>query len=133
MFENNSVIEDAPRTCLVHAEIPFKVESLNKFTTGHWRKWHAYKKKLQNALSFRIGWGDKPETMRYLKIESVRTRLLDDDNLRGGAKPIPDIFEKKHWIKNDTINFVHVTYEQRKKKKGESECTIAMLSDHPFG
>ena len=118
---------------LITAEIPFKTRSLNDFVRAHWSVYSKYKRRVENALSYLIGWGDKPTVKRYLKIETVRKILIkDEDNLRGGCKPIPDCFTKKRWIKDDSMEFLHVKYIQRKRAKGESEKTVITLSDIEF-
>lgn len=57
-------------------------------------------------------------------IESVRTRLLDTDNLYGGAKFYCDFLRYAGVIPEDTEDQIELKVTQRKVRKGEEEKTI---------
>jgi hypothetical protein len=83
-------------------EIPLRVESLNKFMWSHWRKYATYKIKWHKALTLILGNSKKPPKKKLeISITSFRSRILDDDNFRGGCKPILDYLEKAGYVDND--------------------------------
>jgi hypothetical protein len=57
-------------------------------------------------------------------IESVRSRLLDTDNLYGGAKFYCDFLRYCGAIPEDTEDEIELKVTQRKVRKGEEEKTI---------
>lgn len=57
-------------------------------------------------------------------IESVRTKLLDTDNLYGGAKFYCDFLRYCGAIPEDTEDQIELKVTQRKVRKGEEEKTI---------
>jgi len=57
-------------------------------------------------------------------IESCRTRLLDTDNLYGGAKFYCDFLRYAGVIPEDTEDQIELKVTQRKVRKGEEEKTI---------
>ena len=57
-------------------------------------------------------------------IESCRTRLLDTDNLYGGAKFYCDFLRYAGVIPEDTEDQIELKVTQRKIRKGEEEKTI---------
>ena len=57
-------------------------------------------------------------------IESVRGKLLDTDNLYGGAKFYCDFLRYCGCIKEDTEAEIELRVTQRKVRKGEEEKTI---------
>lgn len=57
-------------------------------------------------------------------IESVRTRLLDTDNLYGGAKFYCDFLRYCGAIPEDTEDQIELKVTQRKVRKNEEEKTI---------
>ena len=62
-------------------------------------------------------------------IESVRTKLLDTDNLYGGAKFYCDFLRYAGVIPEDTEDQIELKVTQRKAKKGEEEKTIIEVWD----
>ena len=57
-------------------------------------------------------------------IESVRSKLLDKDNLYGGAKFFCDFLRLSGVIREDTEKEIDLQVTQRKPKKGEVEKTV---------
>ena len=62
-------------------------------------------------------------------IESCRTRLLDTDNLYGGAKFYCDFLRYAGVIPEDTEDQIELKVTQRKVRKGEEEKTIIEVWD----
>ena len=97
----------------------YSFKSLNNFTHAHWSTWFKYNKLWKRDLGYVVGHGDSPEIKREVIITSVRKRDLDEDNLKGGAKPIPDCLKKMGWIKDDRPKFCDIRVTQRRPAKGE--------------
>jgi len=69
--------------------------------------------------------GEKGDPSRMLVcIESVRKKLLDKDNLYGGAKFYCDFLRLSGVIREDTEKEIDLQVTQRKPKKGEAEKTV---------
>lgn len=69
--------------------------------------------------------GEKRYTGRMLvSIESIRGKLLDTDNLYGGAKFFIDFLRYCGAIEEDTEEKIDLKVTQRKPKKGEVEKTV---------
>lgn len=74
--------------------------------------------------------GKEGDSSRMLVlIESVRGKLLDTDNLYGGAKFYCDFLRYCGCLKEDTEAEIELRVTQRKKKKGEQEKTIIEVWD----
>jgi hypothetical protein len=87
----------------------------NRFHKQHWRVYSAYKKKvclpkIQDAF-FVCG---EPHGDRKFKVKFTcyRKRLLDDDNLRGGLKPVRDCLILAGFLKDDSPKWGVFEYEQ---------------------
>jgi hypothetical protein len=111
-------------------EIPeqlVKVESQNKSTFGHWRTYRRYRDKWLVALRNRlVPRHARPDCPMELRITSVRQRLLDDGNLVGGAKPIPDCLVRLGYIHDDSPKWLKVAYEQLTGPKHERRTIITI-------
>jgi len=69
--------------------------------------------------------GKKGDPSRMLVcIESVRKKLLDKDNLYGGAKFFCDFLRLSGVIREDTEKEIDLQVTQRKPKKSEVEKTV---------
>ena len=69
--------------------------------------------------------GEKVYSERMLvSVESVRSKLLDTDNLYGGAKFFIDFLRYCGAIREDTEDQIDLKVTQRKAQKGEKEKTI---------
>ena len=69
--------------------------------------------------------GEKVYSGRMLvSIESVRSKLLDTDNLYGGAKFFVDFLRYCGAIREDTEEQIELRVTQRKTQKNEKEKTI---------
>jgi hypothetical protein len=107
-----------------------KLESQNKTQWAHWTAYHHYATKWRNALTLCLGrCSSPPDGKMKVTIASFRSRLLDQGNLVGGAKPIPDALKHLGWIKDDTPDLVDIAYSQSKtdRKKRGTEITIQPL------
>ncbi len=119
---------------IVRAKIPRKIRSRNEFMRGSKWKYINEKKAWLHNMHYILGSPSSPPIgMAYCLIESVRGRLLDEDNLIGGAKPIPDCLKQLGFIKDDRPGTFKCKYVQRLKNKGEKEHTIITFSDQPLG
>ena len=65
-----------------------------------------------------------------IRIESYRARLLDDANLRGGAKPIPDCLIRLGYLWDDHPKWMHADYFQLAVKP-EHRRTVVIIFAHP--
>jgi hypothetical protein len=109
-------------------EIPLRVESLNKFMWAHWRNYANYKTKWHKAMNILLGNNRySPKKKLKIKITSYRTRMLDDDNFRGGCKPILDYLEKAGYVENDKN--ITAEYEQIKARMNTTILEIYEESD----
>lgn len=114
---------------LARAFIPKKIESQNKFAFSGCKTFYSKKHKRNMQINFRyIAYRDswykallllgQPKSKctknekRLIEIISVRKRRLDDGNLRGGAKPIPDGLTKLGWIYDDSDLYIKSSYSQ---------------------
>jgi len=69
--------------------------------------------------------GEKKYTGRmFVSVESVRSKLLDTDNLYGGAKFFIDFLRYCGAIREDTEEQIELRVTQRKTQKNEKEKTI---------
>lgn len=69
--------------------------------------------------------GEKIHTGRmFVSVESVRSKLLDTDNLYGGAKFFIDFLRYCGAIREDTEEQIELRVTQRKAQKGEKDKTI---------
>jgi len=74
--------------------------------------------------------GKEGDSSRMLVlIESVRGKLLDTDNLYGGAKFYCDFLRYCGCLKEDTEAEIELKVTQRKKQKDEEEKTIIEVWD----
>lgn len=62
----------------------------------------------------------------HVHIERHCAGTLDDDNLRGGCKPLLDALKKERAIFDDSPKWLHATYSQVKAKRGEGFTVITI-------
>jgi hypothetical protein len=60
----------------------------------------------------------------FVSVESIRSKLLDTDNLYGGAKFFIDFLRYCGAIREDTEEQIDLRVTQRKTQKGEKEKTV---------
>jgi hypothetical protein len=66
-------------------------------------------------------------TRFWIRIESVRKRLLDEDNLYGGTKYWVDCLRYAGVIPQDTPGIARIEAVQRKARKGETPATYVRV------
>jgi len=99
--------------------VPQKIESDNKFKfAAKWWAYRRYASRWYHILSMVIA-SAPLEVTSYarVRIHSLRARLLDEGNLVGGAKPIPDYLVKAGWLVDDCPEWCRVTYTQDRAPK----------------
>lgn len=117
---------------MIKLEIPFKIESQNKFSNRRgFGAQFAYKnyrdewmQHIMCALKMREDMCDGRRANVF--IESRRTRLLDKGNLYGGAKPVLDSLKHFGLIVDDSPKWIEEEVFQTQVKAGE-ECTIITI------
>ena len=128
---------------LVWAKIPRRLESDNKFKWSPWYVYESYKKSWYRALGLMFGAPKPNQSVSVLQtamptpkrgvlILSLRRRQLDQGNLVGGAKPIPDWLVKALWLVDDDPDNVEVCYAQRKVSRLEDELTVVAVATAPM-
>lgn len=106
-----------------------KIESTNKFRYSPWHMAKTDKDKWFVELMPNIHL-KKPSDLKlcvghaYVQITSYRSVMLDDDNLRGGAKHLLDCLTKHGWINDDSMEWCDVNYLQEKVKRKDEETKI---------
>ncbi len=113
--------------------IPFPTPSLNQYLAMHWRTRAKLKSKMlmavltQHTVAARVGWSrnwvvfavglDKKALVRITRYGS---RMLDDDNFRGGAKPLVDALKDAGLIVDDSPKWMTAEYKQVKCTRKEA-------------
>lgn len=109
--------------------IPKKIESQNKFQYSHWRKYSKYKKNWHWAIRLILGTSKNKTDKKHIKIMSIRSHMLDEGNLIGGCKPIPDALQSFGFIVDDSPNWVKIDYEQKLTKDKKQHGTHIQIKD----
>lgn len=68
------------------------------------------------------GKGESPQRAR-LRITRCARRLLDEDNLSGGAKPLIDCVKQAGLIVDDSPEHIELIVRQRRVESLDEECT----------
>lgn len=118
-MKNSVFIEEAilSRNQLDSKHWSFRSKYSKNWEIWIWREYPRRPQKAQGKMS--------------VKITSLRTRLLDQDNLSGGCKGILDALKRLELIVDDTPKWVEVKYEQRVVKEGRG--TIIEVEDFKEG
>ena len=123
--------KDGERTLeiTVHAPSP----SANQWVYKHWRAYHSIKKAWLDRLTIatiqhRLALKD-PFQRVILHVERRGIRLLDEDNLVAGLKPIIDSLIKLGVVPNDTTDVIESieTKQVRVPHKIEQQTTILVI------
>lgn len=112
-------------------EIPYQVKSLNEFRKHkHWGWRHKLTKTYIVSVFAAMNNAKIPKAVGPVKL-TVTTyrnrRILDRDNLVGGAKPMIDALTAREFIVDDTEEMIPRYPEgltQKKCKKGEERTVI---------
>lgn len=92
--------------------------------------WEQYKNNWKRSLSVFFPKKNRKEGRVNVTIISDRVRLLDVENLYGGAKPIRDALEANGWLWNDSPKWGELSITQRRVKKGEEKTWIKLELDN---
>lgn len=112
---------------MIRIVIPRPIQSQNAFHYRHWRKYTQDRNNWLLYLRYYLPPRYAPPSHHVrLTIISHRTRFLDDANLRGGAKAIPDSLKRLNYLRDDSIKWMHCDYEQRKCKQTEQRTEIVI-------
>lgn len=119
---------------MVDVFVPKLVLSLNKFKGRHWSYYSRVKKGWLAALTLIMRAGEHRRAFQNVRIiayyESTRN-FLDDDNFRGGCKPVVDCLKNLGWIKDDSLKWVRVEYEQKVKGDDDTKETGTRIQVWP--
>ena len=99
-------------------EVKKKVRSGNEFIWSCWQKYSSYEKYFLKYIKAALGecpYGIPLEPVK-IWITSYRKKMLDDDNLRTGCKPIPDSLKRLGWIIDDALGYIKIEYDQKYAK-----------------
>ena len=110
-------------------DLPFATESLNtlmawKFHQGTRWKYRDHKRDMVNAL--RAFGGMLNQTTKPMRVTFTRYSAgeLDDDNLRGGFKPLRDALKSVGLIVDDNSKWLEAHYRQVKTKRGDKRTRV---------
>jgi hypothetical protein len=100
--------------------IPYQWRSLNDYTGQQWHRKQRDTKAAESLIQMQLlSIGELCRTLtptvehRWLRlIRYSRRKITDDDNLRGGSKPIKDAIKRLHLIHDDSMKWLTVYYEQ---------------------
>jgi hypothetical protein len=87
----------------------FGIELLAAGQGQHWRSWPAAKR---HVTLTRVG------------------RMIDADNLAGGAKTLIDAMRDIGMLPDDSPAWLDVTFAQRAPRQGERPCTLVKVEVH---
>jgi hypothetical protein len=109
--------------------IPRTLQSQNVRDRWHWRQRHQDTKVWEIMLRAAVRQlPPRPRGMVWVRITSLRAQLiLDDANLRGGAKGLVDALVRLGFLRDDSSQFCHITYRQVQTPK-PLRCTRIVIS-----
>jgi len=101
--------------------VPVPTNSTNEWVRAHWKKYHTIKTEWYKRLHWatiqnrgKAKFGD-PIQNASLTIERRGLKLLDEDNLIGGVKPVIDALVKLGFLEDDTPDVIqHMNVFQTK-------------------
>jgi len=118
-------------------KIQSQIPSLNKTKNEHWtvtrdRRWQQ-KHDIQVYMLLNYTQkeivGARTPAVKCVRIHSQRQKLLDYDNLVGGAKTLLDALRDNQLVVDDTPHWVTVEYTQAKGKPYYTEITVEDTRD----
>ena len=110
-------------------EIPMATVSLNALQRMHFRARGRLQDqyctiiRLTTSSLHRV----KTKQFRQVWIERHGPRLLDYDNLVGGAKPLVDALQRCGLVWDDSPRYCRVTYSQRVVGKGRTKTLVSVI------
>ena len=114
-----------------HLTIPLRVPSSNKWTFGSRFAYTEHRDQWYKAIGSILGKRDSP-AHPYVQavLISERNRILDYQNLVGGAKPIPDALKHLGWIVDDDPTHWSCVYIQSKVARKDEQTTLLLMEDY---
>ena len=98
--------------------LPRIPKSPNEVLGGHWRKLQGERGGWRTLVAAICGKPEEPVTFRVrLRLDCVRQRLLDPDNLVGSVKPVIDALKRQGWLQDDTPALLKLEVAQQKGPK----------------
>jgi len=89
------------------------------------RLYEKYKRQWEAALTI-LPKMDKKKRVVDTEITSLRTRLIDLENLYGGSKPIRDTLQRRGWLYDDAPKWGGLHVIQEKVSKNETGTIIKL-------
>jgi len=90
--------------------LPRLTQSLNKTLRQHWAANARKNKSWQHDLAWFFPARPRTKAFRYMAIVSYRKGTPDDDNLRGGCKPVIDALRRLGWLWDDSPDWLKCGY-----------------------
>lgn len=97
-------------------ELPERTPTLNRLLGMHWSTYHKIAKRYKEMVWAMTLRSKTAISHRVVRITRRSPATLDDDNLRGGCKPILDALKKAQLIVDDSPFWVTVFYVQQKSR-----------------
>lgn len=116
-------------------EIPLSIHSLNRQSTNKGAARFVYGRQKRDFIMCLASdairrWGKKPQheekfaMVKLTRLIGTRGRLMDYDNLVGGAKPVLDALKVLGMVKDDSPKWIKVDYQQKKYNKHATRIEI---------
>lgn len=98
---------------MITLRIPLETPSVNAWHGAHWWRYRQHFDRWFVQLRARLSpRRTKPDCLIQGRIISYRGRLLDQANLVGGTKPIPDALKRLGYLKDDNPRAMVLEYKQ---------------------
>lgn len=128
-----SDFQQDPRTLSITVPVP--TNSPNEWVWKHWSKYVEIKKgwldRIYNAAIQHCGIGKfgLPIQSASLTIERVGVKQLDEDNLKGGVKPVIDTLIELGFLENDTPDVIQVmdVFQTQVRTYAEEQTRITII------
>lgn len=114
---------------MIRLELDLLPPSLTTYLRLHWaqkKKWRQdFAWALRAALSEAgLELPDPPAPKKRVRVTVHRIRLYDEDNLKGGCKPLWDGMRDIGLIRNDTPRWLRTEVEQKQSRSPRTEIEI---------
>lgn len=117
---------------MIRLEIAEPTPSLNTFNGRHWTRYHKLAKKWRTLVMVAKAeakvFGDPLLEKSRICIERYGARMLDSDNLHGGAKAVIDSLKRNGLIVDDSPDNITLRVEQH---IGRERKTVITLEAQP--
>lgn len=113
---------------MVRIEIPYPTPSLNQIKRMHFRAYGRLRDQYVMLIRAQTSMANRclRNQFRIVKIDRYGSRVLDHDNLCGGAKPLVDALKRCELIVDDSPTFVTITYNQHKSSRKEARTVVTI-------